>query len=85
MIFFSTQVHDYSNYLHLLIYECPSISLKLKLGNFFAIHQSHNRISYKYMWQMWNLTHLWFLTFLLESVSIVILIYNFNYFRTVST
>ena len=74
------QVQDYSNYLHRLIYECPSVSLKLKLGNFFAIHQPDNRICYKYMLQAFNLTNEWFMFFLLESVSIVILIYNFNYY-----
>ena len=73
------QVKDYSNFLHLLIYDCPSIRLKLKLANFFAIHQAENRISYKYILQMWDLTNEWFLFFLLESVSIVILIYSFNF------
>ena len=78
------QVQDYTNYLHMLIYECPSVYLKLKLGNFFMVHQSENRIGYKYMLQMWDLTNEWFLFFVLESISIVILIYNFNYLRTIS-
>ena len=72
-------MQDYSNHLHLLIYECPSVSLKLKLGNFFMIHQSENRIGYKYMLQMWDLSNEWFLSFALESVSIVLLIWSFNY------
>ena len=78
------QVKDYSNFLHLLIYDCPSIHLKLKLANFFAIHQAENRISYKYILQMWDLTSAWFLFFVLESVSIVILIYSFNYLKSVA-
>lgn len=48
------------------------------------IHQAENQISYKYMLQMWTLNNGWFLTFLLESVSIVCLIWSFNYLRTVS-
>ena len=78
-------MQDYLNYLHLLIYECPSISMKLKLGNFFAIHQADNRISYKYMLHMFDMSSQWFLTFVLESACIVILIWSFNYLRTVPT
>ena len=76
---------DYSNYLHLLVHDCPSIRLKLKLSNFFEIHQAANKISYKYILQMWDLNNYWCCIFLLESVSIVILIWNFNYLKGVST
>lgn len=71
------QFEQYGSFLHQLIPRCSSIALKLKLQNFYMINQRDNPISFKYH-DFFLYNNRFFLSYLLESASIFILIYNLN-------
>lgn len=59
--------HNYGNFLHHLILKCSDVRLKLKLANFYAVHQKKNPITFNYF-NFFHFSHLFLIKVFLKLI-----------------
>ena len=62
--------HIYGSFLHHLILKCQDVKLKIKLENFYSLHQRHNPLSFKYH-QLFYFTHYFLLKVIFIKLQLI--------------